>query len=291
MNIIACAVAVVIFHGFPGAFANFTAINGSWEGEVLWKHDLADQVRSSPVLSKSRVYVGSDSSNVYSLNRLTGETDWVFSTGAKVSAPGVVANNIFYIGSYDNILYALNASTGAPLWNYSTVSSVKVAPALSSTDKVLMGSKDGIVTCLNSQTGAILWMYASLYNGEHPLAATKKRVFVGSNNFLYCIKTKNGKLSWEFDGGGSMATGAVLDGQGRVFVGSSSPSVFALHEKNGTVIWKFTCASQLKAELILDTDKVYLLTADRLLQALHISDGTIAWEYDFDTDKVIICVN
>ena len=239
------------------------------------------QVHSSPILTESNVYLGSNSKKVFSLDRSSGEIEWYFETKHDVKAPGVVADDILYIGSYDKHIYALNTSTGNPLWNYTTVSAVRIAPVSGAGGKIFFGSRAGVVYCLNSVTGEVKWTYETGLDIGHPLVIGNKRVFAASNNHrLYCFKTKNGRKVWEFDTGGEVVTGAVLDGKGKVFIGSASSILYAVHEANGTLIWSCNHTnSPLMGELLVQHDMLYVTTADNVLHALQTSSGSHVWSY------------
>ena len=176
--------------------ANFLDHNGEWQGELLWKQNLTGEVHSSPILTESKIYLGSNSKKVFCLGRITGEILWTFETMHDVKAPGVIADGYLYIGSYDKHLYALDTSNGTHHWNYTTVSAVRMAPVIGLGSTLLFGSKAGVVYCLNGLTGEVLWDFDTGLDVGHPLVVNKRRVFAASDNhILYCLKTKNGKKS------------------------------------------------------------------------------------------------
>jgi outer membrane protein assembly factor BamB len=55
------------------------------------------------------VYVGSNDTNLYALDRISGKLLWGFSTKGNISASPVVSNRVIYIGSYDSTFYALKS--------------------------------------------------------------------------------------------------------------------------------------------------------------------------------------
>lgn len=264
--------------------AVFTRLKGNWTANLIWKQNLADQVNSSPILTRSDLFIGSNSNEVFCLDRLSGQVKWTFETMGKVKATGVTGVGTFYIGSYDSNLYALNTANGAPLWDHETVGPVMVAPVLSLDDGVvLFGSQDGAVTALDSVNGAVVWSVAIDHVAEHQMAVRNKRVFFGSsNNFLYCFKAKNGNKLWEFDTGGVVTTGAVLDEAGRVFIGSDSKLLIAVQESDGALIWTRQAIHSLKegSEFLVNNGMIYVLTADNVLHALQTSDGASMWSFD-----------
>lgn len=267
------------------------ACTSAWKGKLLWKQNLTGEVMSSPALTESKVCLGSNAKGVFCLDRLSGDIAWSFEATKAVKAPGLIAGDILYIGSYDANIYALSLSTGAALWNFTTVSAVRVAPVMGPSQTLFFGSKAGVVYCLNSLTGVVEWSYDTGMDVGHPLIVNNKRVFAASNNqTLYCFKAKNGKKMWQFDTGGEVMTGAVVDGKGKVFIGSASSMLHALHEINGTLIWSYNVTTPLMGELLVKNDMLYLTTDDDILHALRTSNGSHVWSYDSGINKYKVCL-
>jgi outer membrane protein assembly factor BamB len=62
-------------------------------------------VESSPLVTGSRVFVGSNDGNLYELNLKTGKKVWDFVAGAPLSASPAAAQGSLVIGSQDGVLY------------------------------------------------------------------------------------------------------------------------------------------------------------------------------------------
>jgi outer membrane protein assembly factor BamB len=62
---------------------------------------------SSPALSDTAVYVGSDDGRLYAIDIATGQELWNFPTGDRITSSPAYANGTVYVGSYDGKLYAI----------------------------------------------------------------------------------------------------------------------------------------------------------------------------------------
>ncbi len=136
------------------------AFNGT-TGAELWIFDTGAPVRSSPALSSdgTRVYIGSESNNVYALNAASGvavpspPSSWPF-TGASGdidSGIQVDANGHIYFGSDDDNVYALYPD-GTLKWSFTTGGNVEVKPAVKGDGTVYAGSNDGHLYSINQVT-------------------------------------------------------------------------------------------------------------------------------------------
>ena len=93
--------------------------------KVKWAFGLpgAVQVFSQPTVAGGRVFIGSDSGQVYSLDAATGCVRWSFLAGAGVRTAPVIGTvrgapgAVVFVGDMKARLYALDARTGRQLWS------------------------------------------------------------------------------------------------------------------------------------------------------------------------------
>jgi outer membrane protein assembly factor BamB len=107
-------------------------------------------VISSPVVADGKVYVGSNDTNVYCLNALTGALIWDYTTGNDVFSSPAVADCKVYVGSFDSKVYCLNAADGALIWSYKTGMMIYSSPAVAN-GVVYIGSIDRKVYAFSSE--------------------------------------------------------------------------------------------------------------------------------------------
>ncbi len=91
---------------YIGAGSSLLAMDLS-NDEILWKFRTGGVINSSPTLSGTALYVGSNDGHLYAVEALTGKMLWEISTGGKITAAPAVADGTVYVGSHDGKLYAI----------------------------------------------------------------------------------------------------------------------------------------------------------------------------------------
>ena len=96
-----------------------------------------DTVRSAqPAIVGGRIFTGSASGAVYSLDAGTGCVWWRYDAGAQVRTAvsiGMAGDKaVAYFGDIRSTVHAVDASTGAPLWNFSHFATSDVSDILAS---------------------------------------------------------------------------------------------------------------------------------------------------------------
>ncbi len=76
--------------------------------ETLWQFATGGTVRSSPALTGSTLFVGSEDGYIYAVDAESGEEIWSYKTGGKVVSSPAVVNGVLYVGSFDGKLYAFD---------------------------------------------------------------------------------------------------------------------------------------------------------------------------------------
>ncbi|MEM0058737.1 MAG: PQQ-binding-like beta-propeller repeat protein [Candidatus Bathyarchaeia archaeon] len=119
--------AVVDGRMFTGNDDGYFYCLNATTGQLIWKtpaggallhliDPMEFQVRSSPIVVNSRVYVGSVDGKVYCLKVEDGTVLWTYQTEGPVLGSPVYYKGTIYITSTDRYLYALNATTGSLVW-------------------------------------------------------------------------------------------------------------------------------------------------------------------------------
>ena len=203
-------------------------------GKPLW-FSIINSSFSSPAVANGVVYVGSDDSNLYALDAVTGVKLWNYTTGWVVRTSPVVANGVVYFGSYDKNVYALNASTGAKLWSYATGDWVWSSPAVAN-GVVYVGSYDHNVYALDAFTGAKLWSYTTGNAVYSSPAVANGVVYVGSlDGNLYALNAGSGARLWTYVTADRVWSSPTVV-NGVVYAGSDDGNVYAFGltgESNG----------------------------------------------------------
>ena len=170
---------------------------------IVWKRafqpeKIHPQVQA--IIYGGRVFVGTESGNLYALNAANGAQNWVFTAGGPILNSVAAGDNRVYFGSMDGAVYAVNPSTGAQLWKkqLSTRLGFSTAPLLAG-GKVLIGGRNGVFYALNPSDGAISWSFQAggpiLMTAAANTAGTTV-YFTAMDMRVYARSIANGNSVW-----------------------------------------------------------------------------------------------
>ncbi len=147
-------------------------------------------------------------------------------------------------------------------------------------DTLILDSLDGALLALRTDTGAVRWRSKHVGTRETIFGAPSAGaglIFVGSiDEEVLGLSPDSGKPVWRRQVQGAVQQAPVLD-QDRLVVTTSKGYLYVLRASNGQVIW----GRPLELELQTPTVSAghIFVSAGRMLSALDISSGTIAWEF------------
>ena len=154
--------------------------------------------QAQPTVVGGRIFAGSDSGKVYSLDANTGCIYWIFkadmSVRSAISIGPLGAKWVAYFGDQHAQAYAVDAATGALLWKVRVeehpAAMITGAPALyegrlyvptSSYEEVTGASPKyecckfrGAVTALDAATGKQIWKSYTIPEAPHPVRKNKQ---------------------------------------------------------------------------------------------------------------------
>ena len=226
--------------------------------KLKWAFGLPNSTSSysQPTMVGGRVFIGTDTGNIYSIDAETGCVYWSFRAIAGVRAAPVIgpgkAGPVLYVGDLRAHFYALDARTGRQLWMnrvetnftqrvtagatlYNGVVYVPISAWEEFSAKVLdygCCTARGAVAALDAATGKRLWKTVVI---PGPLKATRKN--------------SQGVQQYGPAGGAVWNTPAVDPKLGRIYFGTGDgttypaaptiDSVMALDMKTGKVRWSY----------------------------------------------------
>jgi outer membrane protein assembly factor BamB len=276
-------------------FAGLTSLGSSVaaaqapEREV-WMFDVGDIVVSSPTVVENTLYVGSNGSDVYSIDKSTGEKKWIFETGGFVNSSPTIVDNTLYVGSNDNNVYAINKNTGEKQWEFDTGDKIRSSPAFAD-GKVFIGNGDfqdpvdTSIYAINADTGQQEWRYETGDRISSVPIINKGTVYVTSTDGeIYALDTEEGSLNWSKNIGAGRGSPTIVDET--VYVPGFN-GIFALDKKTGSEQWKYEEEiSFISSSPTVANGVLYVgLTSGNKLTAIDIDSGNEIWE--FTTENAI----
>jgi len=243
---------------------------------------------------------------------------WVFTTGDAVTATPTVVDGVVYVGSWDDYFYAVDLATGTLRWKVRLMSQDAVTPYPGEPHRNL-SSDGGLVTssawfepasasrpalvifgggytlyALNAATGAVYWEHDYTGRPEQPPSPDTDgtRIFsspvVADGVVLFGIDVDGQAHSRGYIVGASLATGDPV-WEYQTDVASIGGPV--LNDGCGSV-WSSGTVLPALGLVVFGTADCDFSDKEPLAEsilALHISDGTLAWQYrpalaDLDCD-------
>ena len=219
----------IIYHQVPATVDNpagFTAFD-TGSKNPLWQRDLGANLRGTPGVSSTRVYVGDTNRKIHALNNADGSIAWnyqtivaetenkayqYFSTAVEADVPSLPHSNRVYVGAASGYVYCLNATNGNLIWKYQVSDWVRSQPVVLG-DAIYVATLDAKLFALRD-TGASATELWQTHLGEHGFTAD----LVGNANgilasgmdlVLYSVSPTTGHIQWRH----SIIDAAWIDGK------------------------------------------------------------------------------
>jgi outer membrane protein assembly factor BamB len=199
----------LMFRGDPAHNGVSTAPLFAGQGGVRWRVRTGDAVRSSPAVTRSRVFAGSGDGKLYALDRATGRIVWRFDAGGPVHASPAVAAGLVLAATSAGRIFAVDESSGRLRWSVRTGQPLpfNTFPAgdwdlLASSPvivgrTVVIGAPDGGVYALDLTTGKQRWRVPTRGRVRATAAVENGLVVVGSfDGRVYALDLATGAERW-----------------------------------------------------------------------------------------------
>jgi eukaryotic-like serine/threonine-protein kinase len=248
----------------------------------LWTFETGDEIKSSPVISGSRIILGSGNGHVYCLD-MQGRLLWKFDSGNTIEAPALIHNQRVYIGNLGGSLFCLELSTGNVVWEYECANQIMAAPNIWSggtTELVLVGSYDYYLHAINPKDGSLAWKYElSNYLNAAVAIENDKAIFGGCDGLLHIVDIKTGKPGEAMEIASYVAGSASLE-NGRAYVGDYDGRFTAADYINGKILWTWEDEERnlpFIASPSIFENKVIIGNRDRFVYCFNKTSGELLW--------------
>lgn len=237
-------------------------------GRTMWRRNLRERTESSPLLFKSRVYVGTEGGSVLSLRARDGAVRWRTPTEGAVKGGVAMSGGKLFVGDYSGRVYAMRRATGDVVWVrrpkagglhlrggtfYST-------PAIAF-GRLYIGSTDGGVYSLSTSTGKTAWRTGTgdFVYGSPVVGAPGGRptVYVGSyDGKVYALDARNGRARWIRKTGGKISGSGTLVGDTLWIASLGERATYALGAQTGRVLYR--TGRGMFTAVVSDGRRIYL---------------------------------
>jgi len=264
------AFAQATFHGDNARTGVYRSAAPATAPKVVWKFKAGAPIFSSAAIVGGIVYITSDDSFLYALDRETGAVKWKFETQGRIASSPAVADGSVYFASYDGGFYAVDAATGKLKWKFDTEGERRFAapgihgntPAqqvipdawdfyqsspVVARGRVYFGSGDGNVYAIDAATGGLRWKFHTGDVVHSSPAIADDTLYIGSfDTWLYAIDADRGTERWRFKTGEDpvrhnqtgLTSSPVVVGK-TVYFGCRDAHIYAVDAVTGKQKWAF----------------------------------------------------
>ena len=211
--------------------------------QLAWTYVADDNIKSSPVISDSLVYIASIDGHLQAVNLHTGKLEWEFTSEYGIEAPPLVLEDQVLVGSLEGRLFAVDKKTGSLNWDFLSegqiIGSVNyLVKESEDAGLVFFGSYDNYLYCLEARTGKLRWQYQTTHfiNGT-PATDGKTIFFGGCDGILHLLDIVTGEeriaVNLDYYIAGSPA---LIDD--RLYIGHYG-GLFYCIDMDGNIIWQY----------------------------------------------------
>jgi outer membrane protein assembly factor BamB len=206
------------------------------------------------------------------------ETRWKFKAEEEIRSTPVVHRGILFIGSYDNNLHAVNLETGQFKWKYATDGGIATSPAIAHEENlVVIGSDDFSLHAVDIRSGRISWTFPTQAPVRSSPTVAHGHVFFGSDDGkFYAVRSATGRAAWRFDAGTEVRSKPLVL-EDLIIVGGESGDVVAL-DLSGQPKWRFKAKRSVMCHPFFYDGLVYVTSMDWHIYALDIKSGWSTWK-------------
>ncbi len=244
----------------------------------IWSFKCEDEIRGTPEIAGSNVYVGAYDNNLYAINLTDGSLVWKYATDGGLPGSPVANDDLIFIGSEDRRLHAVSARSGRIQWAYYTDGPVRSTPRVAA-GHIFFGSDDGYLHAVNLATGRRAWRVQGSAQVRSRPAVSNDRLFFGTEGGEFYAVDFTGEYRWRFKAKRAVSCAPLLH-QGVIYFGSVDGLVYALDEASGWAIWKFRTSKPTISSPVIAGSLLYIGSADHNLYAIDIRSGREAWRYE-----------
>jgi outer membrane protein assembly factor BamB len=247
---------------------------------------------SNSVLVENTLIFGSRNQGVVSIYPVINQVRWVLPVARGVQSEMAVGPNAtLYFTGGDGFLYSVNSDNGRVNWRYEVRNPITSKPVIAN-GRLFLTTADDAVFALDAGTGKWLWHYrrrsastATILGASAPLVNGNDLLVGLSDGYLVSLTIAEGKLKWEkkLHTGNRFtdvdASAVIADHV--IYIPSYDGSLYALRDRDASVIWKFDTAGGSK-RVTLDGDRIYFPASDGYIYCLNKNNAKVLWKFELD---------
>jgi outer membrane protein assembly factor BamB len=248
--------------------------------KLLWRLGTKGHLKSSPVIGKGILFIGSLDKKILFVDALSGKNLKSRKTSSSISSSPGVRDTILYFAcdKGDETFLAFNLLTGDLLWK-KKLGDISSSPQIYQ-DKIFIGSNSGLLSAFNRASGEKIWEFKTEDAVISTPACDRKIVYFASgDDNLYALDKDNGEVKWKFKADGSIYSSPAIN-YDKVFFGSVDGYIYALKIEDGSLIWKFKTDGDIYSSPAVTESLVYIGSNDYFMYAVDQATGQLRWKFE-----------
>jgi len=247
------------------------------DGSEMWTARF--DIHSEPAASEDLVFFA-DEGALTALHENDGSNAWRVPFAEPLAVPLVFDNGWLIAATTSGTVFAFRASDGVKVWHSDVGSVARARPALAA-DRVYIPAIDQRVIALQIESGKPVWerRLGGLLND---MLALDDRLYIGSDdNYLYCLKARDGVVDWKWPTGADVIGLPSTDNRLVYFV-SLDNLLRGLDRKSGNQRWKRALPLRPTTGPVRAGDTLIVSGVAPMLRAFFAKDGTPAGDVATD---------
>ena len=256
--------------------------------KLLWSFEVKKPLKSSPVIAKGVLFIGSLDKKMLFVDALSGENLGSRKISTSISSSACVGDSLLYFAQDKGkeTFFALNLLTGDFLWK-EKLGDISSSPQIYQ-EKIFIGSNSGLFSAFNRFSGEKIWEFKTEDAVISTPACSGEIVCFGSgDDNLYALDQENGELKWKFKAEASIYSSPAIKvenpangGDDKVFFGSVDGHLYALKIEDGSLIWKFKTDRDIYSSPAVADSLVYIGSNDYFMYAVNQATGKLRWKFE-----------
>ena len=286
-------------------------------GSQTWKHAIANEAITAPVIDRDRLYLSTVDGSMLALNRTNGGLIWEEKKNA-TSAPAVWNEQVYFSRGDETKTQAggrpatqktevLGARAAAPKSEVRDISATRqnadyldYTKNVNSVKERQNQSLDASVGFAGPNKGSAKMAMATAnlgqasvhgvwaYQGSKPFV-DKGRLYSSMGENARSVDPSNGKVIWTrqlrrqgkpgSDADTTLTPPAIVNG--KVFIGTGAGEIYALSEQTGEILWKVDIGESISFQPTIANGRLYVATNRGTLYCLNTGDwrdhGWLMW--------------
>ena len=167
---------------------------------------------------------------------------WVYQDDSDIGSAAAFAFNMVFISNTAGVVKALDAADGSVKWSFKTDGKIFSSPEVcEKTGLLVVGSSDNHIYCLNAKTGKLKWKVEATKSVLGSPTIHKGIVYIGaSDNAFRAIELSSGHLLWVYSQIKGFIEAKPWADDQGVYIGDWANKVYAFNPADGRLLWKWT---------------------------------------------------